>query len=185
MNVSVKIAIKTACIEYIEGALNATPNPDGFMIRYNNGKIAGQNLLSDIQNGRIKVNASNGVITDSLDIVAHSMGFAYAQGMIEVLKGKIPLSGYYIIAPENAGSGSVNPTDFTQLWQYGSDETFDIGIQDGVAPQTKVGDLPDEKRAYIPENWSPQGFISSHSIENYKWIFTKNANQEGYVKPRN
>ena len=155
------------------------------MIRYNNGKIAGQNLLNDIQNGRIKVNASNGVITDSLDIVAHSMGFAYAQGMIEVLRGKIPLAGYYIIAPENAGSGSLSPSDFTQLWQYGSDERLDISIQDGVAPQTKVGDLPDARRAYIPENWNPQGFISSHAIENYKWIFNQPNGQKGYVnKPR-
>jgi hypothetical protein len=93
--------------------------------------------------------------------------------MIEVLKGKIPLAGYYIIAPENAGSGSVNLDDFNhkQTWQYGSDERLDISIQDGVAPQTKVGDLPDDQRVYIPENWSPQGFISSHSIENYEMDF--------------
>ena len=35
----------------------------------------------------------------------------------------------------------------------------------------------------------PQGFISSHSIENYKWIFTRQTptgtNSAGYVKPRN
>lgn len=30
-------------------------------------------------------------------------------------------------------------------------------------------------RAYIPDN-VPQGFISSHSIENYKWIFEINKN---------
>ncbi len=61
-----------------------------------------------------------------------------------------------------------------KLWQYGSDERIDISQQDGVAPQTKVGDLPDGQRAYIPSNWSPQGFISSHEIGNYKWIFSKN-----------
>ncbi len=96
--------MQATCLEYLGGELNTTPNADGFMIRYNNGKIAGQNLLNDIQNGKIKVNTAGGKVTDSLDIVAHSMGFAYAQGMIEVLKGKIPLAGYYIIDPENAGS---------------------------------------------------------------------------------
>ena len=45
-------------------------------------------------------------------------------------------------------------------------------------------------RAYIPDidgagNHIPKGFISSHSIENYKWIFSRTQNQAGYVRPRN
>jgi len=81
---------------------------------------------------------------------------------------------------------------FTEVWQYGSDEKQlkdKPWLQDGVAPQVKARDLPDGYRAYFPinEDGVPQGFISSHSIENYKWIFTKLLNPQtdpGYVKPR-
>jgi len=39
--------------------------------------------------------------------------------------------------------------------------------------------------AYIPTDGSvPQGFISSHSIGNYKWIFNRQRNNPGYVSPR-
>ena len=44
-------------------------------------------------------------------------------------------------------------------------------------------------RAYIPDidgsgNHIPKGFISSHSIENYKWIFNIKKGVNGYVTPR-
>jgi len=128
-----------------------------------------------------------GHITDTLDIVCHSMGFACALGMIDVMKGQIPFGRFYIIAPEDASAGSV-PAGFTQVWQYGSNEKTDpLDKQDGVAPQTKCGGLNDNQRAYIPQDGSvPRGFISSHSIENYGWIFNKlKEGQNGYVKPRN
>ena len=39
-------------------------------------------------------------------------------------------------------------------------------------------------KAYIPDN-VPQGFVSSHSIGNYKWIFNKLIEgNRGYVTPR-
>ena len=88
---------------------------------------------------------------------------------------------------------------FTEVWQYGSDEKQlkdKPWLQDGVAPQVPclgLPNLPANKggRAYIPIDVDgvPQGFISSHSIENYKWIFTRQTptgtNSAGYVKPRN
>jgi hypothetical protein len=43
---------------------------------------------------------NQGNILDKVDIVCHSMGFAYASGIIEVLKSaKIPLGRFYIVAP--------------------------------------------------------------------------------------
>ena len=42
-------------------------------------------------------------------------------------------------------------------------------------------------RAYIPNDGSvPRGFLESHWIDNYGWIFNKiiNPNAAGYVKPR-
>jgi hypothetical protein len=95
----------------------------------------------------------------------------------------IKLGGFYIIAPENGCSGSVNISDWLEIWQYGSNEEEDpFYKQDGVAPQCKVGGL-DEHRAYIPAD-VVKGFVSSHSIENYKWIFTRTKNDDGYVTPR-
>ena len=40
-------------------------------------------------------------------------------------------------------------------------------------------------KAYIPGD-VPQGFVTSHSIGNYKWIFTvpKKEGDPGYVTPR-
>jgi hypothetical protein len=115
------------------------------------------------------------------------MGFAYALGMLEAIKGEnIHLGGFYIIAPENGCSGSVNVSDWQEIWQYGSDEINDsIYKQDGVAPQCPVFGLSRDNRAFIPDD-VVQGFISSHSIENYKWIFTnpKKKGDPGYVTPR-
>ena len=66
--------------------------------------------------------------------------------------------------------------------------------QDGVAPQVAIPgitNLPANKggRTYIPDidgagNHIPKGFISSHSIENYKWIFKLTKDANGYVTPR-
>jgi len=65
--------------------------------------------------------------------------------------------------------------------------------QDGVAPQSAVKGLGDvdfkfsgkRGRAFIPKG-EPKGFKASHSIGNYKWIFTTLQKEEkGYVKPRN
>ena len=133
-------------------------------------------------------------ITDTLDIVCHSMGYAYALGMIDAIKQqknvKIPFGRFYIIAPEDAGAGNVNLSDWQEVWQYGSNENADpLDKQDGVAPQTRCGNLLESQRAYIPDidgagNHIPKGFISSHSIENYKWIFKLTKDANGYVTPR-
>jgi hypothetical protein len=126
------------------------------------------------------------------------MGYAYALGIIEVLKDSVTFGRFYIIAPENAESGGTNWNMFTEVWQYGSNENAlknTPKLQDGVAPQVSVPDIenkgknPKGGRAYIPIDKKdvPQGFLKSHSIGNYKWIFTKLLNPQtgpGYVKPR-
>jgi hypothetical protein len=123
------------------------------------------------------------------------MGYAYALGMTDVLKNKIPLGRFYIIAPENACSGEINLDDFEEVWQYGANlgepNADPIDKQDGVAPQCAVKGLDDvevkykEKRgrAFIPDG-EPKGFLQSHLIGNYKWIFRKDIKDEDYVKPR-
>jgi hypothetical protein len=59
-------------------------------------------------------------------------------------------------------------------------------LQDGVAPQTTAKDLPPANRIYIPNDGSvPMGFVESHRIGNYGWIFTTiQPGGLGYVKQR-
>ncbi len=128
------------------------------------------------------------------NIVCHSMGYAYALGMIQILKtGTIPLGRFYCVAPENACSGDINLNDFKEVWQYGTNEAVDlVWEQDGVAPQCPIKGLESNTstsgRVYLPNNFYPKTFLGCHSISNYGWIFTDiiyNPNKpNGYVKPR-
>lgn len=173
--------------------LNTEPNPEGFNERKTNGAKAGRDLVSKLQNGTIlcrKSISNNQIkINDTLDVVCHSMGFAYAQGIIEECKkAGIHLGRYYIIAPENACTGYINTQEWEEVWQYGSDEQNDlIWKQDGVAPQCPVSGLTTYNRVKIPEEVT-QNFIDSHLIKNYKWIFNiqniAGPNGKGYVKKR-
>ncbi|MFN7234521.1 MAG: hypothetical protein ACK5U1_08700, partial [Cyclobacteriaceae bacterium] len=104
--------------------LNTQPNAVGFSTRMENGRKAGINMVSELQ--RIGFDKAS----IKIDIVAHSMGFAYAQGIIETLKeNSYKLGRYYILAPENPSSGVVNLNDFENngegVWHYGTNESVD------------------------------------------------------------
>jgi hypothetical protein len=162
--------------------LNTTPNKMGFEERKRGGAKAAEDMIKKINDLSITFNPQ----TDIIDIVCHSMGFAYAQGMIDVFKkNKFKLGRYYIIAPENACSGSVNLADFEEVWQYGSNEVKDtIWQQDGVAPQCEALGLREKNRIYIPPQVK-KGFVESHTISNYGWIFEIKNDIKGNVKKRN
>lgn len=167
--------------------LNTNPNNSGFNIRRNKGKTEGENFEAALKKSNFDK------ATEKIDIVCHSMGYASALGIIDYLK---PL-GYkfgrmYIIAPENAQAGSVDLNDFEPngVWQYGADLNRQDGIkpdpctnQDGVAPQTMAKGLYETNRVYIPAT-VPKGFLNSHSISNFNWIFNIQPKKEGYVTPR-
>ncbi|OXA76115.1 hypothetical protein B0A65_19885 [Flavobacterium frigidimaris] len=160
-----------------------SPNIEGFTLRKNNGFIAGINLSKELE--KVKFNKQ----IEKIDIVAHSMGYAYALGMVQSLKTKGYLLGrFYIIAPENACSGRVDREEFEEVWQYGSNlgepDADPISEQDGIAPQCAATGLTNDQRAFIPKNWKPKGFLDSHSIVNYKWIFQRKKTEKGYVKQR-
>jgi len=174
--------------------LNTEANESGFNERRSNGQQAGKALLADIQSQKIRARRDTGDnIIDTLDIVAHSMGYAYALGITDALKGKVPFGRFYVIAPENACSGEIDLDAFEEVWQYGSNlgepNADPIHQQDGVAPQCAMRGLENIEsdkmgRAFIPDG-EPKGFLQSHSIENYKWIFEKlKKNEKGYVKVR-
>ena len=167
---------------------NTSPNVEGFNERRRGGAIAGARLLEKIRNREYSMRIdTQGKVLDKVDIVCHSMGFAYALGIIDILKQEnIPLGRFYIIAPENAGVGEVSVSDWEEIWQYGSDgDNHPLWLQDGVAPQTGIRGFGRERRAFIPQNEGiPQGFIDSHKIENYEWIFTTlEKGQNGYITP--
>lgn len=159
------------------------PNVKGFNERRENGRIAGRNLLQLLN--EIPSKSDN----DTLFIVAHSMGYAYALGIIDEMRGKINFGGFYIIAAENAESGEVDENEWEEIWQFGSD--FEAHkksapcLLDGIAPQTKAAGLSPRNRVYIPEQYYKRmGFFDSHFIGHYTWIFDIPKNESGYIEQR-
>jgi hypothetical protein len=169
--------------EYTSEILRKRSNKRGFKKRFENGRIAGRNmhqLLNEIPN-----NSKN----DTLYIVAHSMGYAYALGMVEELRGKINFGGFYIIAPENAEAGTVNVREWQEVWQFGAN--FNRGeedapcIQDGIAPQSAANGLTKRHRIYIPKDlYRSRGFKQTHFIGLYTYIFDIPSGKRGYVRQR-
>jgi hypothetical protein len=206
-------AIETKYLSYQSGLdtdpytscslLNDTPNVGGFNQRKAQGQIAGKAFLA-----KIKTDPRSVGVKDTIDIVAHSMGYAYAVGFIEQIKNEVHLGRFYIFAPENACSGGNDWSEFEEVWQYGAnnneededpanyltlDGTRDpYWWQDGIAPQCAVRDiepLPQGViggRVYIPKTFQPKGFNASHYIKNYMWVFTyiTNPQARGYIKSR-
>ena len=173
--------------------LHTAPNLLGFSKRQGSGENAAQDLITKINQGMYIFNKN----TDTLDIVSHSMGYAYAVGMIKKLKQEgIKFGRFYIIAPENAMCGGDNWAKFTEVWQYGSNlgETPQDAyyLQDGVAPQSAAPNIlksyPNTKngRIFIPSSVTTKSFLGSHSIANYGWIFgiIKGDPKGGYVNKR-
>lgn len=156
------------------------PNKSGFRKRLNSGHIAGRNIYQMLNE------VPNRSENDTLYIVAHSMGYAYALGIVEELRGKIQFGSFYIIAPENASAGKVNISEWQDVWQYGS--RFQKGrgdapcLLDGVAPQVKAGGLTTKNRIYIPEKlYKKKGFFDSHFIGYYTWVLEIEKGRKGYV----
>lgn len=161
--------------------LATSPNRDGFKLRENAGRIAGRNLFQLLNE------LPNTSKNDTLFIIAHSMGFAYAQGIINQIRGGIQLGGLYIIAPENASSGRVNPDEWKEIWQYGSNlgqKNQDAPcLQDGVAPQAAVGGLDWKHLVFIPrDKYTIKGFFDSHFIGYYKWILDIPKGKKGNIR---
>ncbi len=163
--------------------LATKPNKKGFAIRFNSGRIAGRNLYQMLNE------LPNSSKNDTLYLVVHSMGFAYAQGMIEQLRGKINFGGYYILAPENAATGTVNLKEWKQVWQYGSNlnsvNQDAPCLQDGVAPQASVKGLSEDQRIYIPRAlYKHKGYFDSHFVGWYNWVLAIPSGKKGHIRQR-
>jgi len=165
--------------------LQRNPNKEGFDLRRKNGRMAGKNLLSILNE------LPNYSQNDTLFIVAHSMGYAYALGILDVIQGSVNGGGFYIFAAENAGSGKVNASYWKEVWQYGV-LINGLGkvapcLQDGIAPQVIAKGIRADRHVNFPLKYSDRlGFSMSHFIGNYDWVFELKKGQKGYIsKGRN
>jgi len=157
-------------------------NHEGFAFRKEQGKIAGKAFLDALCNSPVCQQTK-----DTVDIVCHSMGYAYSLGFIEEIKNKVVFGKFYVLAPENASADSADWKLFEEVWQYGSNEKDPVWEQDGIAPQTSVKGLETishEKggRLYFPIDWPKKNFIDSHMLYNYDWIFECiKKDEKGYI----
>jgi hypothetical protein len=160
--------------------LQRNPNRAGFDLRRKNGRIAGKNLLSILNE------LPNYSQNDTLFIVAHSMGYAYALGILDVVQGKINGGGFYIFAAENAGSGKVNASYWKEVWQYGV-LINGLGkvapcLQDGIAPQVIAKGISADRHVNFPLKYEAKlGFSNSHFIGNYDWVFELKKGKKGFI----
>ncbi len=155
--------------------LNTESNEEGFNERREKGKLAGLAFLT------ARCNEPHcETVRDTIDIVCHSMGYAYTLGFIDVVRDKVVFGNLYIIAPENACFAGSDWSQFRQVWQYGSnldqEDPDPVKQQDGIAPQCAVKGLDSMPattcgRAFIPKDWPNKNFIDSHMVYSYDWIF--------------
>ena len=169
----------------IYAALNTKGNEAGFNERKEKGKLAALAFLYARCNS-----PECAAVKDTLDIVCHSMGYAYSLGFIEALKNKVVLGNMYIIAPENACYEGYDWTQFRQVWQYGTnldqDNPAPLKQQDGIAPQCAVKGLDklpvtSGGRVFFPLDWPNMNFIDSHMVYSYDWIFRIKKGEPGFV----
>ncbi len=171
--------------------LDEEPNVAGYNKRFAEGRKAGQNLITKMRNYEIPIGNNKSV---TIDVVAHSMGFAYSMGMIDFLKGQkdinVSFGRFYILAPENACSGvDVTKLGFEEVWQYGSDTRTGKDKkyeQDGIAPQCAAKGLDwDHGRVPFQGAQELKNFLDAHYSSSYGWIFDNlKKGAQGYVGQR-
>lgn len=151
--------------------INKHPNISGFNTRYASGKIAGAAFLT-LQDCKQK--------QDTVDIVCHSMGYAYSLGFIDAIKAHVIFGKMYILAPENSSVAQADWSLFQEVWQYGANldhaNPDPFYLQDGIAPQTAVKGIETLNplrygRIFTPANWPKKDIIDGHMIYSFDWIF--------------
>lgn len=160
--------------------LATVPNYQGFKKRYLAGKQAGRNLLQEL--------SSDGNLTqnDTLYVVSHSMGHAYLMGIASILRGKIQLASYWAFAPENPKGMYFAAHWWKEVYQYGTKlygpQRHAPCQQDGVAPQWRILGLKPRQHIGFPKNLKNRmGYLKSHYIGYYDWVFEILAQQPGYL----
>jgi len=144
--------------------------------RYDRGVEAGETMLKKINSGEIELQKDkDGNVTETIKIVSHSQGGAYAAGMSNVLtKAGYAVEVEYNLAPKQPEDIPI--TKAQRRVQYGSPDDF-------IAPQN---DMPGVKENLqdVPKNL--RGIITGggHILNSYDYIFKKPVTEDGYVAPR-
>jgi hypothetical protein len=153
--------------------LNQKENAIGFEKRKQQGRIAGKAFIQQ----RSTLPSMNNY-KDTLDLVCHSMGYAYALGFIEEVKSYVIFGRFVIISPEGANTDNPDWSLFKSAWQYGSafNDGSPVSEQDGVAPQCLVKDIDKYDPCCFgkitqPKDWGKKGFRKSHEMPYIRWIF--------------
>jgi hypothetical protein len=163
--------------------LNTRPNPEGFNIRFENGKICGQNLLKLLNDSLPNIGRN-----DTLDIVCHSMGYAYVLGILTQVDTLFHLGKILILSPESPQQMGYDWNRFEEVWQYGSnlgEKKADLIVfQDGIAPQAPVKNLEQllpgkGGRVFVPKS-AARGTVSSHHLSKFDWFFDIRPGDYGY-----
>jgi hypothetical protein len=163
--------------------LNSKENEVGFETRKEQGRIAGRNFLNAICKSPVCE-----CTKDTVDLVCHSMGYAYMLGFCEEIKEKVYFGKLYILAPESACVDGMDWSLFEEVWQYGShDEGVPLKQMDVIAPQCMVKGLdmlPPEKggRIYLPEDIEFERIEHLHDTKYFNWILHSiPENSPGYI----
>ena len=159
-------------------------NQDGFLKRYQNGSMAAENFKEFVQNNSFK--------NIKINIVCHSMGYAYALGFIDSLKKSFDFGKMLIISPEGANYMSTDWNIFEEAWQYTCKMDWNNGnswviYQDGIAPQKLIKDFDKQDpskfgRVYPPDSWpkNQRGFNKSHHLNWFGWFYNIKKSDYGY-----
>ena len=167
--------------------LNNNYNPKGFETRFLNGNSSGKKVLEYLKNNSIDSSVE-------IDIISHSMGYAFSLGIISCLEGKVNFGKMLAISPESAGYKGADWSLFDEVWQYGCNmgekESDVIFFQDGIAPQQALLGLENLSRdkggrIYPPSTWPKKfkGFNRSHNLRWFDWFHTIKDGDRGYFKP--
>ena len=152
--------------------------------RNERGKNAGRALLKKIESGEVKLKPG-----ETIKMVSHSQGPAYAAGMAEVLV----IAGYkvevsYNIAPKQPGD-IKNSKQIGRIVQYSSPNDF-------IAPQSKMQVADQVRDDVVPKSKQSRISGGGYIIDSYHdknstdpnsdktGIFTIPQGQDGAVKPR-
>lgn len=163
--------------------LNDAPNSRGFYQRFSNGVVCGEEFLNYVDE-----HDADKTIPDTLDVVCHSMGYAYALGFLDQVSHRFVLGKMLILAPEAPTLEGFDWNLFQEVWQYGSnrgERGADAPCrQDGIAPQAPVlgiNKLDPKKggRLFLPKQ-APRGFIKSHHLKYYTWFYSIKPGDRGY-----
>ena len=163
--------------------LNTRSNTQGFLTRFDSGRLCGQNFLTFVTDS-----LNHTTHKDTLDIVCHSMGYAYALGILSVVDSSVVLGKMLIISPEMACYRGYEWNKFEEVWQYGSNlgesKADVVCLQDGIAPQCMVNGLDSLEhtkggRIFVPKH-ARRGFNRSHHLSYFEWFYDLHNGDRGY-----